>query len=151
MAEQANPTQDSNTWRTFCIHFRGGPTGKTISKTEMDGLDPLWRVPESPPVRYRTHMSARPYSTLRLHISPSCGEEHDYISEEDDENSNPEEWERHPQKLKCYQSNETLGDRLRWLEDNNRRLTRIMESSDLYSHSRQASHYSSRRPRSTIN
>src|SRR5947199_5721795 len=44
-----------------------------------------------------------------------------------------------------------LGDRLRRLEDDNRRLTWIMESSDLYSHSRQASHYSSRRPWSTIN
>src|SRR5947199_6502787 len=151
VAEQANPTQDSNTWRTFCIRFRGGLMGKTIPETEMDGLDPLWRVPESPLVRYRTHMSAQPYSTLRLHISPSCGEEHDYIPGEDDENSNPEEWERHPQKLKHYQSNKTLGDRLRRLEDDNRRLTWIMESSDLYSHSRQASHYSSRWPRSSIN
>src|SRR5436309_12347728 len=110
----------------------------------MDSLDHLWRVPESPPVRYRTHMSARPYSTPRLHISPSCGEEHDYIPGEDDENSNSEEWERHPQKLKCYQLNETLGDRLRRLEDDNRQLTQIMESLDLHSHFRQASHYSSR-------
>ena len=102
VAEQANPTQDSNTWRTFCIRFQGGPMGKTIPETEIDGLDPLWRVPESPPVRYRTHMSARPYSTPQLRISPSCGEEHDYIPGEDDENSNPEEWERHPQKLKHY-------------------------------------------------
>ena len=122
--------------------------GKTISETDMDGLNAMRRVPESPPVRYRTYISAQLYFTPQLHISPSYREEYDYIPGEDDENSNPEEWERHPQKLKCYQSNETLGDRLRWLEDDNQRLTRIMESSDLYFHSR---HYSSRRPWSTIN
>src|SRR5947209_2712852 len=44
-----------------------------------------------------------------------------------------------------------MGDRLRWLEDNTRRLTRIVESSDLYFHSRQANHYSSRCAWSTIN
>src|SRR5256886_2274660 len=39
VAEQASPIQDSHTWRTFCIHFRGGPTGKTILKIDMDGLN----------------------------------------------------------------------------------------------------------------
>ena len=96
-------------------------------------------------------MSTRPFPTPRLRISPPYGEEHEYIPEEDDENLNPEEWERHPLRFRCHQSNETLGDRLRQLEDDNRRLTRIVESSDLYSHSRQANHYSSRHTRSTIN
>src|SRR2546421_2794928 len=96
-------------------------------------------------------MSTRPFPTPRLRISPPYGEEHEYIPEEDDENLNPEEWERHPLRFRCHQSNETLGDRLRQVEDDNRRLTRIVESSDLYSHSRQANHYSSRHARSTIN
>ena len=50
VAEQASPIQDSHTWRIFCIRFRGGPTGKTIPETDMDGLDTVWRIPESPPV-----------------------------------------------------------------------------------------------------
>ena len=49
VAEQASPTQDSNTWRAFCIHFRGGPTGKTIPENETDSPDPSQRIPESPP------------------------------------------------------------------------------------------------------
>src|SRR5436305_2094727 len=91
VAEQASPIQDSHTWRIFCIRFRGRPTGKTIPETDMDGLDTVRRIPESPPVRHRTHMFTRPFPTLRLHISPPYGEEHEYIPEEDDENLNPEE------------------------------------------------------------
>ena len=119
VAEQASPTQDSNTWRVFCTHFRGGPTGKTIPETEMDDPDPPQRIPESPPTRHRTHILTRPYITPRLRISPSYGEEREYIPGEDDENMNLEEWERYPLKLKHHQSNETLGDRLRRLEDDN--------------------------------
>ena len=94
--------------------------GKTIPETDMDGLDTVRRIPESPPVRHRTHMSTRPFPTPRLRISPPYGEEHEYIPAEDDEDLNLEEWERHPLRLKRYQSNETLRDRLRWLEDDNR-------------------------------
>ena len=120
VAEQASPTQDSNTWRAFCIRFRGGSTGKTIPENETDSPDPSQRIPESPPARYKTLRPSRPYPTPQLRISPSYGEKRKYIPREDDEDLNQEEWEKHPQRPRHYQSNKMLGDRLRRLEDDNR-------------------------------
>ena len=62
--------------------------GKTILETDMDGLNTVRRIPESPPVRHKTHMSTRPFPTSQLRISPPYGGEHEYIPEEDDENLN---------------------------------------------------------------
>ena len=136
VAEQASPTQDSNTWQAFCTRFRGGPIGKTILENETDSPDPSQRIPESPPARYRILRLSRPYPTPQLHISLSYGEKHEYIPREDNEDLNQEEWEKHPQRPRHYQLNEMLRDRLRWLEDDNQWLIWIMEFLDLYSYSK---------------
>ena len=156
VAEQTSSTQDSNAWRVFCTRFRGGPTGRVTPEPGDDNpdrslkdpsaasLDPSGRLPESPPIGCKTHTMVRTYPTPQLRISPLYGEEREYAPGEDDDYSDPEEWDIRYSRLNRHRSNESLEGRLRRLEDDSQQLTQRIEASNPYSRSRQASYYSSR-------
>ena len=131
VAEQTSFIQDPNAWRVFCACFQGRPTGKvtpepgddnpnrSLKDTRAASLDLSGRPSESPPFSCKTHMTAKTYPTLWLRISPLYREEREYALGEDDDYSDPEEWDIWHSRLNRHWLSESLKDRLQWLEDDN--------------------------------